>query len=182
MEINNHINLIILSNSSKNPKNPKKFLHNTIILKIKGQQMRHKTLLSLVFLGCVSLLHAQNEVSIENFDREVSIKQSNAKHLDELLITISIKTKETMVEGNKALKSLQSNLKFIERVATDKNFRSCIVAKEYKKDILANEETAKSMLQEKKITQEQYNNYKAKNSSSLESLNSKISKLCTKGE
>ena len=144
--------------------------------------MRHKTLLGLVFLGCVSLLHAQNEVSIEDFDREVSIKQSNAKHLNELVITISIKSKETIAEGERALKSLQSNLDFINRVATDENFRSCVVAKGYKKDILKKEQTAMNMLQEKKITQEQYNNYKAKNSGALNRLNSKISQLCTKGE
>jgi len=144
--------------------------------------MRHKTLLSLVFLGCVSFLHAQNEVSIESFDKEVSIKESNAKHLDELVITIFIKTKETIAEGERALKSLLSNLEFIKRVATDENFRSCVVAKGYKKDILKKEQTAMNMLHEKKITQEQYNNYRAKSSSALESLNSKISELCKKGE
>jgi len=144
--------------------------------------MRHKTLLGLVFLGCVSLLHAHNEVSIEDFDREVSIKQSNAKHLNELVVTISTKGEETITEGERALKSLQLNLKFINRVATDETFRSCIVAKEYKKDILAYEQTAMNMLQEKKMTQEQYDNYKEKNSATLESLNNKISKLCTKGE
>ena len=144
--------------------------------------MNKKILISLAVLGCVSFLHAQNEVLIEEFDREVRIRQSNVKHLNELVITISTKTNETIIEGKRALKSLLSNLDFINRVATDENFRECVVAKGYKKDIIAYEETAKRMFQEKKMTEEQYNNYKAKNTIALESLNNKISKLCTKGE
>ena len=144
--------------------------------------MKRKILMSLAVLGCVGSLHAQNEVLIEDFDREVRIRQSNVKHLNELVITISTKTNETIIEGKRALKSLLSNLDFINRVATDENFRECVVAKGYKKDIIAYEETAKRMFQEKKMTEEQYNNYKAKNTIALESLNNKISKLCTKGE
>jgi len=144
--------------------------------------MRHKTLLGLVFLGYVSLLHAQNEVSIEDFDREVSIKESNAKHLNELVVTISIKTKETLAEGNRALKLLQSNLDFINKVATSEEFRNCVVAKEYKKEVLAKEQIASRMLQEKKITHEQYEKYEEEQQNTLENLNSKISKFCKEGE
>ena len=144
--------------------------------------MKRKILMSLAVLGCVGSLHAQNEVSIEDFDREVAVKQSTAEHLDELVVTISIKTKETLAEGNRALKSLQSNLDFINKVATSEEFRNCVVAKEYKKEVLAKEQTASRMLQEKKITHEQYEKYEEEQQSTLENLNSKISKFCKEGE
>jgi len=144
--------------------------------------MKRKFLMSLAVLGCVGSLHAQNEVLIEDFDREVAVKQSTAEHLDELVVTISIKTKETLAEGNRALKSLQSNLDFINKVATSEEFRNCVVAKEYKKEVLAKEQTASRMLQEKKITHEQYEKYEEEQQNTLENLNSKISKFCKEGE
>ncbi len=144
--------------------------------------MNKKILMSLVVLGCVSFLHAQNEVLIEDVDRAVQVEESNVKHLDELVITISIKTKETLAEGERALKSLYSNLDFIKKVATSKSFRNCVVAKEYKKDVLAKQQTAQRMLQEKKLTQEQYQNYNQEQSSALNSLNNKIAELCKEGE
>ncbi len=133
-------------------------------------------------LGCVSFIHAQNEVLIEDIAREIAVKQLNSKHLDELVITISIKTKETLAEGDRALKSLYSNLAFINKVATSESFRNCVVAKEYKKDVLAKQQTAQKMLQENKLTQEQYQKYEQEQNSALSSLNNKISKFCKEGE
>jgi len=140
------------------------------------------TTTALAVIGCLSVLNAQNEVLIEDFDREIALKQSNSQHLDELVITISIKTKETLAEGDRALKSLYSNLEFINRVATNESFRDCVVAKEYKKDVLAKQKTAESMLQEKKLTQEQYQKYEQEQNSALNNLNNKISELCKEGE
>ncbi len=146
--------------------------------------MNRKILMSLVVLGCLNPLFAQNEVLIEDVDRAVQVKQSKAQHLDELVITIKIKTKETLAEGERALKSLHSNLDFINKVATSQNFRDCVVAKGYKKDVLAKQETAKRMLQEQKITQEQYSEYQADQERVLNSLNEKISntEICKEGE
>jgi predicted ATPase len=150
----------------------------------KGCKMLKKALTTtaLAVIGCLSVLNAQNEVLIEDFDREIALKQSNSQHLDELVITISIKTKETLAEGDRALKSLYSNLEFINRVATNESFRDCVVAKEYKKDVLAKQKTAESMLQEKKLTQEQYQKYEQEQNSALNNLNNKISELCKEGE
>ena len=144
--------------------------------------MNKKLLINFIVLGCVSFLHAQNEVLIEDVDRAVQVEQSNVKHLDELIITIKIKTKETLAEGDRALKSLYSNLTFIKKVATSENFRNCVVAKEYKKDVLAKQQTAERMLQEKKVTHEQYQNYNQEQNSALNILNNKISKFCKEGE
>ena len=144
--------------------------------------MKRKILMSLVVLGCLNPLFAQNEVLIADVDRAVQVKQSNAQHLDELVITIKIKTKETLAEGVKALKSLRSNLDFINKVATSKSFRDCVIAKEYKKDVLAKQKTAQRMLQEQKITQEQYKEYQKNQESALSSLNEKISNICKEGE
>ncbi len=144
--------------------------------------MNRKILMSLVVLGCVNFLHAHNEIQIEEFDKEVQAKQLNDKHLDELVITIKIKTKETLAEGERALKSLYSNLEFINKVATSQSFRDCIVAKGYKKDVLANQNTAQRMFQEQKITQEQYSEYQADQEMVLSNLNKKISNICKKGE
>jgi len=144
--------------------------------------MSKKILISLAILGYMSVLHAQNEVLIEDIDKQITIEQSNAKHLDDLVTTISIKTKETLKEGDRALKSLRSNLDFINRVATSQSFRDCVVAKEYKKDVLAKQESAKRLFEEKKITNKQYLSYKAEQNSALSSLNNKISKICKEGE
>jgi len=144
--------------------------------------MSKKILISLAILGYMSVLHAQNEVLIEDIDKQITIEQSNAKHLDDLVTTISIKTKETLKEGDRALKSLRSNLDFINRVATSQSFRDCVVAKEYKKDVLAKQESAKRLFEEKKITNKQYLSYKAEQNSALSSLNNKISQLCKEGE
>ena len=144
--------------------------------------MNKKILMSLVVLGCVSFLHAQNEVLIEDVDRAIQVEESNVKHLDELVITISIKTKETLAEGDRALKSLYSNLDFINKVATSESFRNCVVAQEYKKDVFAKQKTAQRMLQEKKLTQEEYQKYEQEQNSALSSLNNKISELCKEGK
>ena len=144
--------------------------------------MRQKTLFSLVLLGCVSFLHAQNEVSIEDFDREMAVKQSTSQRIDELVITIEIKGKETLAEGDRALKSLYSNLEFINKVATSESFRNCVIAKEYKKDVLAKKQRIEKMFKENKVTHEQYQNYNQEQNSALNSLNNKISKLCKEGE
>lgn len=143
--------------------------------------MKRKIWMVLLVSGCVSFSNAQNEVLIEDFDREIASKQSNSQHLDELVVTISIKTKETLTEGDKALKSLYSNLDFINKVATSESFRNCVIAKEYKKDVLAKKQTIEKMLQKKKVTQEQYQNYNQEQRNALDSLNEKISRLC-KGE
>ena len=143
--------------------------------------MNKKILTSLVVLGCLSSLYAQNEVSIEDFDRKIAVKQSNSQHLDELVITISIKTKETLAEGDRAFKSLSSNLDFINKVATSESFKNCVIAKEYKKDVLAKQKTAEKMFKEKKITQTQYQKYEQEKNSALNSLNNKISELCKEG-
>jgi len=143
--------------------------------------MKIKTLISLSVLACMGFLNAQNEVSIEKFDRQIVVKQTHSEYLDDLVITISVKTKETLAEGERALKSLYSNLDFINKVATSESFRSCVVAKEYKKDVLAKQQRAERMLQEKKLTQEQYQKYFQEQNSALDNLNNKISKLCKEG-
>lgn len=144
--------------------------------------MRKKILTSFVLLGCLNLLNAQNEVSIEEVDREVMVKASNSKHLDDLIITISIKTKDTLEEGDRALASLRSNLDFINKVATSQAFRDCIVAKEYKKDVLTKQERAKRLLDEKRITDKQYLSYTEEQESALVNLNNRISNICKEGE
>jgi len=144
--------------------------------------MRKKILVSFVVLGCLNLLNAQNEVSIEDIDKNVMVKESKSKYLDDLVITISIKTKETLKEGDRALVSLRSNLDFINKVATSQLFRDCVVAKEYKKDVLVKQESAKRLFENKKITNNQYSSYIEEQESALANLNNKISKICKEGE
>lgn len=144
--------------------------------------MKQKVLLSLALLTSISFLQAQNEISIEEFENKVEIKQSKEQHLDDLVITISIKTKETLAEGDIALASLNNTLNFINRVATSQSFRDCVVAKEYKKDVLAQQQRATRMLQEKKLTQEQYNNYLEDKKNALINLNNKIAETCKEEE
>lgn len=121
---------------------------------------------------------AQAQTSLEN---EIAWdKQQEAQAQEYILAKISVT--KAISAGEEALTSLRSNLRFIQRVETDKGFRECIVIEDNIVRLKKLGTEAKKMQIEGKISKTDYRNYLQELADEKQGLTQKLkSKQCTTG-
>lgn len=137
--------------------------------------MNQKLLIALAITGCLTISNAENTVNFEEDRQNERIKKHKLTEMKNLVTKIDILLDEAIIVGEDSLASLEKNLIFLTKIETDPKFRNCVILKENRKKILSLRESAKELLDEREITQAQYNRYIKKLEDKEKKFDKKIS-------
>ena len=136
--------------------------------------MNKKILMSLVVLGCVSSLSANDTVDWDKEEKlEVQLKQKKDE-LRKLIVSTNMLMAEAIVKAEETIESLNKNLEFFKRIQSSQEYRECVVIEKYISDIDKDKSIADELYKEKKATKRQYTIYVSKLNATRQSLEEKI--------
>jgi len=142
--------------------------------------MKKRNLIVLAIFGCLSMVSATDAVNLEQYTQMKKKVEVETDDLDKLVISINIQLTSAISQGEKTLKSLEENLIFLKRIESDEDFRECVILQDGIKRLNYSKSVANELLEEKKITQKQHDEFVDKQASRESVLTKNITKYCKK--
>lgn len=93
-----------------------------------------------------------------NLEQEIQAEQ-RVQQLEDNYILSSILIKKSIRVGQETLKSLQSNLAFIQRIESDASFRQCVVWRDNMSKLEQLGKGAKRLYKNQKVSKKDYKRY-----------------------
>lgn len=138
--------------------------------------MKRKVFVILVMVGCISVLNAETP----DLEQELHI-ENQENQLQDNLIQSRMLANKAKREGIATIKSLKADLTFIQKLESDPKFRNCIVLKANLKKLDSLAIRAKRLLDRRKATKEDYQDYMDELNSEKANLKNKIDSIqCSK--